>query len=747
MDHGGQFGMEGSVMPQGVDLCDNLAVPTGNLNEFAQTQSHFISENEKEREQGSTPEAYFNNNGNYKEDELEKGLFRGQQEEDLDEVMREEEEDMEESEESSCLICCQSPDTPMTDFSFSETGSLLETPYPFSPRTSPEPASSVTLIAGLENKCCSSVLDLSYGNNEIDSSNTTNTANATTFSSKQYTSTTEDVLNHKLTPKSGPSSIAAGTSTLHSFVSVKVTEVLSHCSQSITADAESTSFSGLETTNWEHSYPLTSGTTEITSNHEPFHLVGFLEQLAKRGDDTHLPQYLHQIAEAFVFHEDYQRAIWCIQLERLYHQRLLDNLSALQKQWETRCKKTSPDLETLHLATLKHICQTHSRPKASDAVCAPLDHLIVPPCTSDCQVKREMEQKSEDSTSSHLLSSSIDLADKTDSSEVTETNREDPDSKPEGRDSFHHALSKEKEETDGKGEETGGGLACSMSANGNGVHPSVTEDMDQPKTAEQQGGVLGPAQEKEANGEEGRDVEEATEAVEMEDEEEAEEERHKRRGFTFCPEALPVETIVSASEVEVRHQEARTEEYETKLCQEEMQGSDKTCLSSETPISQDADMERHGLCLNEEEEEEEEYEVEQIDLIRASVSLDDMAKLITVEEISPAPGLVSILKKRSVCDDSLTVSASPETPAKRRVRFRVPDDGFEQDVGGGDSCLLLFLLCLVTVVISVGGTALYCAMVDTHSSVCQDFSRNADFYIGQIQRGIIHIQHWFTPGS
>lgn len=174
-------------------------------------------------------------------------------------------------------------------------GSLLETPYPFSPGTSPEPASSVTLIAGLENKCCSSVLDLSYGNNEIDSSNTTNTANATTFSSKQYTSTTEDVLNHELTPKSGPSSIAAGTSTLHSFVSVKVTEVLSHCSQSITADAESTSFSGLETTNWEHSYPLTSGTTEITSNHEPFHLVGFLEQLAKRGDDTHLPQYLHQV--------------------------------------------------------------------------------------------------------------------------------------------------------------------------------------------------------------------------------------------------------------------------------------------------------------------------------------------------------------------------------------------------------------------------------------------------------------------
>lgn len=28
-----------------------------------------------------------------------------------------------------------------------------------------------------------------------------------------------------------------------------------------------------------------------------------------------------------------QRALWCVQLERLYHQRVLDNLSALQQQW------------------------------------------------------------------------------------------------------------------------------------------------------------------------------------------------------------------------------------------------------------------------------------------------------------------------------------------------------------------------------------------------------------------------------
>uniref|UniRef100_A0A7N8XHD4 Consortin C-terminal domain-containing protein n=1 Tax=Mastacembelus armatus TaxID=205130 RepID=A0A7N8XHD4_9TELE len=141
----------------------------------------------------------------------------------------------------------------------------------------------------------------------------------------------------------------------------------------------------------------------------------------------------------------------------------------------------------------------------------------------------------------------------------------------------------------------------------------------------------------------------------------------------------------------------------------------------------------------EEEEEEEEYEVQQADIIRDAASLDDMAKLITVEEISPASGLVSILKKRDACVDSMSVSGrsepSPDKPtAKRRVRFKVPEDSYEYDVGGGDSCLLLFLLCLVTVVISVGGTALYCALGDAHSSVCQDFSRNADFYIGQIQQ-------------
>lgn len=66
-----------------------------------------------------------------------------------------------------------------------------------------------------------------------------------------------------------------------------------------------------------------------------------------------------------------------------------------------------------------------------------------------------------------------------------------------------------------------------------------------------------------------------------------------------------------------------------------------------------------------------------------SVTFTKLNKLFFFSsQISPASGLVSILKKRGASVDDTAVSASSEiqavrTPAKRRVRFRVPDDGYE----------------------------------------------------------------------
>uniref|UniRef100_A0A3B1KAM9 Consortin C-terminal domain-containing protein n=1 Tax=Astyanax mexicanus TaxID=7994 RepID=A0A3B1KAM9_ASTMX len=156
------------------------------------------------------------------------------------------------------------------------------------------------------------------------------------------------------------------------------------------------------------------------------------------------------------------------------------------------------------------------------------------------------------------------------------------------------------------------------------------------------------------------------------------------------------------------------------------------------------DLEVPELRVEEEPEEEEGHGVETLERID---TLDDLAKRIQVEEIAPAAGLVSILKRRVSQEGTAGSSTPVPKPSKRKVRFRVPDDGLDHDEVGGDSWLLLLLLCLATVVISVGGTALYCTFGDAQSSVCTDFSHNMDFYVGQVQRGVDELRLWLNHGS
>ncbi|KAK2854209.1 hypothetical protein Q5P01_006870 [Channa striata] len=777
----------------GVDLCDNLPNPealttqTRNLNEkntLTQTQSLSPSETEEGVRHRLIQNASLNNNGK-DEEQAKEGYTQSREkdeEEDTDEVMKGEEE--EESEESSALIRCQSPDTPMTDSSFSETGSLLETPYPFSPGTSPEPTSpditavspgtlySISQVDSLNSpteSVASATKPVPLGHTPLDPTTLTVTSDPmptspprptcitqtadTHFTGERFTSFTDPALDHRpaCTGGSATSYAEPQSSSRPNTTTASTTGSVTFTTGLATTGTDSTSSTGAKRSNWEHitSTAVPSISTCTTGPIPSSALLEFLEQLAQKGDDAHFPQYLHQIAETFVLHEDYQRAIWCIQLERLYHTRVLDNLNSLQEQWENKCRGTSFNLESQHLDPLKHICQTHSRPRARDAVCASLDCLrptsdervAQPVCASVHQVDGGMQKKAEDPSFSRISQPVIpvvNLAERLKSPETSGTDKELRD-----RECFQASPLTDMERSNRE-------VGSTITVIGKGLHPSGAGGMDQSNSAEQQGGDSGPAPEKEVKREEGeRDVEEAVDALEMKDEGgEEEDEKRKDGDSALCPEALPAETRVSGTEVEVQqpHQEVPVEEKLHK----ETQDSAQTSLHQEVHLQKAAV--RQEEQSEEEDEEEEEYEVEQADLIREAASLDDMAKLITVEEVSPASGLVSILKKRSVCVDNEVASAGsdsrPDKPtAKRRVRFKVPDDGFEQDVGGGDSCLLLFLLCLVTVVISLGGTALYCALGDVHSSVCQDFSRNVDFYIGQIQRGIAQLQHWFTPGS
>lgn len=178
-----------------------------------------------------------------------------------------------------------------------------------------------------------------------------------------------------------------------------------------------------------------------------------------------------------------------------------------------------------------------------------------------------MEQRAEDSShsqSSHPVIPSGDLADGLNSPDTLEKDRKDPDRGLEGRDSFRGSQLTVRQGRDKKGGEAEGGIGYTISVERHEQHPSTTGGMEQSKPAEQQGGDLGLAQEREANREvKDRGVKEASEALEMDDEEEEEEEEKLKEGeIALSRKSLPVEALVSGADVEEQqlHQEALTEE-------------------------------------------------------------------------------------------------------------------------------------------------------------------------------------------
>ncbi|XP_041831213.1 consortin, connexin sorting protein b [Melanotaenia boesemani] len=180
------------------------------------------------------------------------------------------------------------------------------------------------------------------------------------------------------------------------------------------------------------------------------------------------------------------------------------------------------------------------------------------------------------------------------------------------------------------------------------------------------------------------------------------------------------------------------EEKEQETGQEEVDGKEEAY--------EEGQVEEEEQC--EETPEEEEVKVEwPIGVPQASDK--DLAKLSHTEGNSSPDGLVSILKRRRASLDGLPPPSNDtvKQSSKRKVRFTEPEDGIEQDEVGGDSCLILLLLCLVTVVISIGGTALYCTLVDTYSNICTDFTQNIDFYVTNVQRFFQGLGHLLPLGT
>ncbi|XP_076128401.1 consortin, connexin sorting protein b isoform X1 [Alosa pseudoharengus] len=328
-------------------------------------------------------------------------------------------------------------------------------------------------------------------------------------------------------------------------------------------------------------------------------LLTSLRSLGEHRDHTLLPQSLHQIAEAYFLDEDYRWAVHFLQLEQLYHQRLLSNLAALQEQWESQWKAggTLPRADASPLAdcprdesermdSLRHICRTHERPTL-------------------CMEKHMVDQS----------------------------------------------------RTDCLGH------------------------------CERYGGV---------------------------------------QETVFC--------------LENQHKRATPDESPHPTREQQEEGEEE-----EEEQEEDEDEE-----LWEEQEDEEEEGVEELQMGAGEARskglrpMEDLAKCIQVEEMSPTNGLVSILKRRvSEEGEPSPPESSPRRTARRKVRFSEPSE----DDSSADSCLILVVLCLVTVVISIGGTALYCLLGNASTDVCTDFSQNMDVYWGPVRSGIRWLTHWLFPVS
>ncbi|XP_051868538.1 consortin [Pristis pectinata] len=98
-------------------------------------------------------------------------------------------------------------------------------------------------------------------------------------------------------------------------------------------------------------------------------LLNCIQKATELNDCSTLPHLLHQTAEIYFDEEEYEKAIQFIQLEKLYHQKLLTNLTAIQEHWEVKQKaamaretsegKTVKSLDNDRIRKLTEICASH----------------------------------------------------------------------------------------------------------------------------------------------------------------------------------------------------------------------------------------------------------------------------------------------------------------------------------------------------------------------------------------------------
>ncbi|XP_008579045.1 PREDICTED: consortin, partial [Galeopterus variegatus] len=533
---------------------------------------------------------------------------------------------------------------------------------------------------------------------------------------------------------------------------------------------------------------------------------GEVEQLDSRA----LPLCLHQVAESYFQEEDYEKAMKFIQLERLYHEQLLANLSAIQEQWETKWKAvqphTVPSLRNSEkrfngedFERLTKICTTHQDPLLSKHKIAAIEKSLGRKCLTQLILSEDPKERGatakesesetclgmEPSKESQLKEAPWESGrcchqtdEQADSPSLPATagqdHTEEPLCSPEATLELHAQSSETAGSRSGPDSSEN---ACELQlARGAGQDVAKLEGIaEDPRVLPTEEPLILP----------GCDY---TPVLISEGKYSQTQRKELQLPLQDAPEALPTDLLEKnelneLQQPELPHCDGKSPQGQTDsqgsddvLCEKnnvsdlrtpfpevymapEEKGDKDDQISKETEdylnsllegcfkdtedsLSYEDNQEDDSELLQDLSPEEASYSLqENLPSDDSCLSLDDLAKRIEIAEVVPAEGLVSILKKRTdaVGDHPAQMQ---QKPSKRRVRFQEIDDTLDQDEVGGGSCILLLLLCIATVFLSVGGTALYCTFGDMESPVCTDFADNMDFYYTKLLQGMTELKHW-----
>ncbi|XP_053158366.1 consortin isoform X2 [Hemicordylus capensis] len=544
-------------------------------------------------------------------------------------------------------------------------------------------------------------------------------------------------------------------------------------------------------------------------------LFSLLREEFEQMDSRVLPLCLHQIAETYFQGGEYEKAMKFIQLERLYHEQLLANLSSVQQQWEKKWKSTpsseipilknsAKGLDNEELDKLAELCTSHQEPLVSRSkrICEEKsqgrDNLLglkiseeskekgavahaetwpgIRPKKEDHHKERE-RSKGFKADSCHTLTerARLQLAVGKDHMEEEHCSAEstlNPPSQPIGT----------------QGTPCSGCLSSRSASEDNSL--PLREEQFSEDVAKIEAAAEEPAAE--CSSEPMVDTLVLTDADYMPPDLISTDENVQSERNFLRSKHCPGSTVISSSQLgsSIVNQQQPPYGNEKKSVQDRTSSDiiENVCSESNMPeqanvayanISEGiqegrAELEEEGKSEGPEDffdrffsgmqedplkyvDSEGDGETiphmtpeqalysssEGYSLEEGFSSLDELAKRIEIAETVPTEGLVSILKKR---DDSegKTLAQLQQRQSKRRVRFQEMEDALDQEEVGGGSCILLILLCIATVFLSVGGTALYCTFGDAESPVCTEFAANMDFYCTRMLQSIEELKQWIS---